>query len=60
MNKTADSKTTVKFLDSYLMVRRVQPNPLILSAQERALTAGTLAKYNITRVDLRIYIFGRV
>jgi len=29
MKKTADTKTTFKFLDAYLMVRRVQPYHLI-------------------------------
>jgi len=57
MNKTADSKTTFKFLDAYLMVRRVQPNPLILSAHERALIEGALARYNITRVGLKTFAF---
>ena len=38
INITADSKTTFKFLDAYLIFRRVQPNPLILSAHDKALT----------------------
>ena len=58
MNKTADMKTNFKFLDDYLMVKRVQPNPLILSAHERAQAEEALARYNMTRVDF--YIFGRV
>jgi len=37
MNKSADTITTFKFLDAYLMVRRVKPNSLILSAQEMTL-----------------------
>ena len=57
MNKTADSKTIFKFLDACLMVRRVQPNRLILSAHEKALTKGTLAWYNITRVELKNFRF---
>ena len=40
MNKTADTKTIFKFLDDYLMVRRLQPNHLILSAEETALERG--------------------
>ena len=32
MNKSADTRNTSKFLDAYLMVRRVQPNPAILEA----------------------------
>ena len=38
LKKTANSKNTFKFQDAYLMVRRVQPNPLILSAHDMALT----------------------
>ena len=45
MNKSADTKITFKFLDAHLMVRRVQPNPLILSAHETALAEGALARY---------------
>ena len=41
MNKSTDTKTTFKFLDAYLMVRRVRPNTLILSAHERVLTKGS-------------------
>jgi len=57
MNKSADSKTTFKFLDAYMMVRRVQSNPLILSAHDKALTKRALARYNITRVDLKTFTF---
>jgi hypothetical protein len=39
------------------MVRRVQPNPLILSAHERVLTERALARYKITRVDLKTFTF---
>ena len=56
MNKSADSKTTFKFLDAYLMVGRVQPNPLIPLAHEMSLAEWALARYNITRVDLRTFI----
>ena len=40
INKIANRKTTFKLLVAYLIVRRVQPNPLILSAQETALNRG--------------------
>ena len=39
------------------MVRRVQPNTLILSAQETVLERGALARYKMTRVDLKSFIF---
>jgi hypothetical protein len=51
--KSADTETTFKFLDAYLLVRRVQPNPVILQAQEKALDKGALARYNMTGVDLK-------
>ena len=60
INKTADSKPTFKFLDAYLMVRRVQPIHLNLSAHERALSEGPLTRYNITRVDLKTFTFSAV
>jgi hypothetical protein len=57
MNKSTDTKTTFKFLDAYLLVRHVQPNPVILEAQEKALENGALARYNMTRVDLKTFTF---
>jgi hypothetical protein len=57
MNKSADTKTIFKFLDGYLSVRRVLPNPAILEAQEKALEKGALARYNVTRVDLKTFTF---
>jgi hypothetical protein len=44
MYKRADTKTPFKFLDAYLLVRRVQPNPVILEAQEKALEIGAFAR----------------
>ena len=43
--------------DAYLMDRRVQPNPLKLSALETALERGALARYNMTRVDLKTFTY---
>ena len=53
MDNTADAKTTFNFLDAYLIVRRVQPKPLIRSAHDTALAEG----YNMTRVDLKTFTF---
>ena len=36
MNKTADSKTTFKFLVTYLMVRRVQSNTNLVGSRQGA------------------------
>ena len=57
MNRSADTKTTLKFLEVYLLIRRVQPNPAILETQEKALEKGALAWYNMTRVDIKTYTF---
>ena len=35
----------------------MKPNPAILEAQETALERGALARYNMTRVDLKAFIF---
>ena len=57
MNKTADSNTTFKFLDAYLLARRMQPNPAILSAHSKSLSKGVLARYNLKRVELKTFTF---
>jgi hypothetical protein len=57
MNKSADTITTFKFVDAYLMVRRVQPNPVILEAQETALERGALAWHNMMSVDIQTFTF---
>ena len=57
MNKSADTKTTFQFLDAYLLVLRVQPNPAILEAREKALEKWALARYNVRRVDLKSFTF---
>ena len=49
----ADSKTTFKFLDAQLLVRRIKANPKIPIAHE-ALLKTELALYNMTRVELKI------
>jgi len=57
MNKSADTKTTFKFLDAYLLVRCVQPNPAILEAQEKVVGKGALARNSMTRVYLKTFTF---
>ena len=57
MNKRADTKSSFKFLDDYLLFRRVQPNPAILEAQVKALEKGALARYNMTRVDHKNFTY---
>jgi len=58
MNKSVYSKTVFKFLDAQLMVRRVGPNPAILLAHAATLkNRGSLARYNLTRVELKTFTF---
>jgi hypothetical protein len=53
MNRNGDTKTAFKFLDAQLLVRRVRPNPAILVAHTSTLSSGGLARYNLTRVELK-------
>jgi len=57
MNKTADSKVTFKFLDAKLFVKRIRVVPDLLSAQNTTLKEGGIARYNLTRVELRTFAF---
>jgi len=57
MNKGFDSKTVFKFLDAQLLVRRLRPNPAILLAHNSILNKGSLARYNLTRVELKTFTF---
>ena len=57
MSKTADSKTTFKFLDAKLYVKRVRSNPAILLAHHSTLNKGSIARYNMTRVELKSFTF---
>jgi hypothetical protein len=57
MNKDDKSTSTCKFLEAKLLARRVRANPAILSAHNTALSQGVLARYNITRVELKTFTF---
>ena len=57
MNKTADSKVTFKFLDAKLFVKRIRVDPNLLSAQNTTLEKGGIARYNLTRVELKTFAF---
>jgi len=58
-NSHADTKTkaTFKFLDAELIVRRIRPSPKISVDHKQALSKGHLAKYNVTRVELKTFTF---
>jgi len=57
MNKDAESKTVFKYIDAYLLVNRVKPNPKVLLAHNEILAKGALARYNLTRVELKTFTF---
>jgi len=57
MNRNVESKTDFKFFDAQLLIRRVSPNPVILLAHKSTLTKGSLARYNLTRVEIKTFTF---
>jgi len=57
MNKDADSKTVFKFLDAWLLVNRVKTDPTIPLTHNATLDKGPLARYNLTRVELKTLTF---
>jgi len=56
MNKDADSKPYLKFLDAWLLLNRIKPNPKILLAQMK-LAKSALARYNLTRFEIKAFTF---
>jgi hypothetical protein len=56
MNSAADSKSTFKFLDAKLFVKRIRANPQIPLAHEETLKRD-LAGYNLTRVEFKTSTF---
>jgi len=56
INKSVDSKTVFKFLDTQLVIRPVRPNPAILLAHISTLSKGIL-RYNLTRVEIKTFTF---
>ena len=56
MSTAADSKTTFKFLDAKLLVKRIKANPKIPMAHETLLQTE-LALYPLTRVELKTVTF---
>jgi hypothetical protein len=58
MNKDADSKF-FKILDVKLLVNRVRPNRAYVLARNTTLQAGCIAKYYLTRVEIKTFTFYR-
>jgi hypothetical protein len=57
MAKYADSKVTFKILEARLFVRHIAANDSILYAHNKTLEAGALAKYHMTRVEVKTLTF---
>jgi hypothetical protein len=58
MNKDAThTKTDFKFLDAILYVNRVRVNPPLLMALNETMKKGAIAKYHVTRVELKTFTF---
>ena len=57
MNKNAESKAVFKFLDAQLLVNRVRPIPTTFVAHESAFSHNAIARYNVTRVELKKFTF---
>ena len=55
MNKDAESKTVFQFLDAQLWVKGVRPT--IPLAHKAVLDKGGVARYNMTRVELKSFTF---
>ena len=56
MNKDAEPKTTFKFLEAELLVKRIRPNPAYLIAHNIAEQWGP-CDVQLTRVELKTFIF---
>jgi len=57
MSKEADSKTPFKFLEAHLLVKGVKPDPVKLLAHTATLNTRALARYNMTRVEIKTFTF---
>jgi hypothetical protein len=57
MSTKADSTTEFQFHEAYLIVNRIRPNPSYLKAHNTILAKRGLARYNLTRVELKTFTF---
>jgi len=57
LSDRADTKTTFKFQEVMLYVKRIRPAPSILASHNEALLAGYPARYNFTMVELKTFSF---
>jgi len=54
---TKKQKTTFKFIDAELIVRRIRPSPKISLAHNEALSKGFFGRYYLTRDELKTFTF---
>jgi hypothetical protein len=57
MSTKADPTTKFQFLEAYLIVNRIRPNPYYLIGHNTTLAKGGLARYNRWRVELKTSTF---
>jgi hypothetical protein len=57
--KDANATTQFKLLDAKLYVKRIRAHPSILAADSKTLNKGVLTCYNITKVELKSFIFSK-
>jgi hypothetical protein len=57
MAHDSDYKVSFKILEAQLLVRHITPNPAILHAHNTTLEDGCIAKYHVTRVDVKTFTF---
>ena len=57
MHKDAESKTVFQFLNAQLWVKRIRLNPTIPLAHNTVLDKGGVARYIMTRVQLKSFTF---
>jgi hypothetical protein len=52
-----DSKVSFQIQKAQLLVRHIKPNPAIIHAHNTTLDVGGIAKYHVTRVDVKTFRF---
>ena len=57
MRMKGASKTTFQFLYAQLLVKRVKPDFVTTLAHIATLNTGAVARYNMTRVELKSFTF---
>jgi len=60
MNKDVESATVFQFLDAHLWVKRIRTNAIIPLAHNTVLSKRSVARCNMTRVELKSFTFSSV